>query len=145
MARICLRLEGLPLAIELAAARTSLLPPAALLDKLGQRLTVLACGVHDLPDRQKTMRNAIAWSYDLLDEPDQVLFRQMCVFTGGCTLDAAEVVSAGGGRLPGRMGSLGPGACGCARRTGLTRRQQPAPAGHHLCQAGGPSTPGDRG
>jgi predicted ATPase/DNA-binding XRE family transcriptional regulator len=97
VAEICRRLEGLPLAIELAAARTRLLPPAALLDKLGQRLPVLAGGVHDLPDRQKTMRNAIAWSYELLDEPDQVLFRQMCVFTGGCTLDAAEVVFAGGG------------------------------------------------
>ncbi len=109
VAEICRRLEGLPLAIELAAARTRLLPPAALLDKLGQRLPVLAGGVHDLPDRQKTMRNAIAWSYDLLDEPDQVLFRQMCVFTGGCTLDAAEVVSAGGGRRPGAHGLPGPG------------------------------------
>ena len=96
VAEICRRLEGLPLAIELAAARTRLLPPAALLDRLDQRLPVLAGGVHDLPDRQKTMRNAIAWSYELLDELDQALFRQMCVFTGGCTLEAAEVVCAGG-------------------------------------------------
>ena len=98
------------LAIELAAARTRLLPPAALLDKLGQRLPVLAGGVHDLPDRQKTMRDAIAWSYELLDEPDQALFRQMCVFTGGCTLDAAEVVSAGGGHGPAVLGPLGSAA-----------------------------------
>jgi predicted ATPase/transcriptional regulator with XRE-family HTH domain len=104
VAEICRRLEGLPLAIELAAARTRLLPPAALLDKLGQRLPVLAGGVHDLPDRQKTMRDAIAWSYELLDEPDQALFRQMCVFTGGCTLDAAEVVCAGDGHGPAVLG-----------------------------------------
>jgi predicted ATPase/transcriptional regulator with XRE-family HTH domain len=112
VAEICRRLEGLPLAIELAAARTRLLPPAALLDQLGQRLPVLAGGVHDLPDRQKTMRNAIAWSYELLDEPDQALFRQMCVFTGGCTLGAAEVVSAGGGHRPAVPGPTGPGATG---------------------------------
>ncbi len=104
VAEICRRLEGLPLAIELAAARTRLLPPAALLDKLGQRLPVLAGGVNDLPDRQKTMRDAIAWSYELLDEPDQALFRRMCVFTGGCSLDAAEVVSAGGGHGPAALG-----------------------------------------
>ena len=83
-----------------------------MLDKLSQRLPVLAGGVHDLPDRQKTMRNAIAWSYELLDEPDQVLFRRMCVFTGGCTLDAAEVVSAGGGRQPAAPGLPGPGPAG---------------------------------
>ena len=104
VAEICRRLEGLPLAIELAAARTRLLPPLALLDKLGQRLPVLAGGVHDLPDRQKTMRDAIAWSYELLDEPDQALFRRMCVFTGGCTLDAAEAVSAGAGHGPAMPG-----------------------------------------
>src|SRR6202044_3490723 len=108
-AEICRRLKGLPLAIELAAARTRLLPPAALLDRLDQRLPVLAGGVHDLPDRQKTMRNAIAWSYELLDEPDRGLFRQMCVFSGGCTLDAAEAVSAGGGHQPAMPGPAGPG------------------------------------
>ena len=94
VAEICRRLEGLPLAIELAAARTRLLPPLASAGQAGPRLPVLAGGVHDLPDRQKTMRDAIAWSYELLDEPDQALFRRMCVFTGGCTLDAAEAVCA---------------------------------------------------
>jgi predicted ATPase len=106
VAEICRRLEGLPLAIELAAARTRLLPPASLLDKLAQRLPVLAGGVHDLPDRQKTMRDAIAWSYELLDEPNQVLFRRMCVFAGGCTLDAAEVVCTDGGHGPAVLDGL---------------------------------------
>jgi predicted ATPase/DNA-binding XRE family transcriptional regulator len=94
VAEICRRVEGLPLAIELAAARTRLLPPAALLAKLDRRLPVLGGGPHDLPARQKTMRDAIAWSYDLLDPAEQALFRRMCVFTGGCTLDAAETICA---------------------------------------------------
>jgi predicted ATPase/transcriptional regulator with XRE-family HTH domain len=97
VAEICRRLEGLPLAIELAAARTRLLPPAALLDRLDRRLPVLAGGLHDLPARQQTMGGAIAWSYELLDEPEQALFRRMCVFAGGCTLDAAEVICADDG------------------------------------------------
>jgi predicted ATPase/transcriptional regulator with XRE-family HTH domain len=97
VAEICRRLEGLPLAIELAAARTRLLPPAALLDRLDRRLPVLAGGLADLPARQQTMRDAIAWSYELLSEPQQALFRRMCVFTGGCTLDAAEVICADDG------------------------------------------------
>jgi predicted ATPase/transcriptional regulator with XRE-family HTH domain len=131
-AEICRRLEGLPLAIELAAARTRLLPPASLLDKLAQRLPVLAGGVHDLPDRQKTMRDAIAWSYELLDEPDQTLFRRMCVFAGGCTLDAAEVVCADGGHQPTVLDGLASLAASSLLQQDIT------PAGEADLPPGGP-------
>ncbi len=92
VAEICRRMEGLPLAIELAAARVRLLPPTALLARLDRRLPLLVGGPHDLPARQKTMRDAIAWSYELLEAPEQAVFRSVCVFMGGCTLDAAEMV-----------------------------------------------------
>jgi predicted ATPase/DNA-binding CsgD family transcriptional regulator len=88
IAEICLRLDGLPLAIELAAARINLLPPQALLARLSQRLTVLTSGARDVPERQRTLRNTLAWSYQLLDAKAQRLFRRLSVFVGGCTLEA---------------------------------------------------------
>src|SRR5215213_3343573 len=92
VAEICRRLEGLPLAIELAAARIRLLPPRTMLARLEQRLPLLTGGARDLPARQQTMRNTIAWSYDLLDDAEQAQFQFLSVFQGGFTLDAAEWV-----------------------------------------------------
>ncbi|MBI3973469.1 MAG: adenylate/guanylate cyclase domain-containing protein [Chloroflexi bacterium] len=89
---ICQRLDGLPLAIELAAARIRLLTPPAILARLERRLPLLTGGARDLPVRQQTLRGAIAWSYDLLDPGQKALFRRLSVFVGGCTLEAAAVV-----------------------------------------------------
>jgi predicted ATPase/class 3 adenylate cyclase/Tfp pilus assembly protein PilF len=93
VAEICSRLDGLPLAIELAAARIKVLPPPAMLVRLENRLTILTGGARDLPARQQTLRNAIAWSYDLLDENEQKLFQRLSVFVAGCTVAAVEAVS----------------------------------------------------
>lgn len=90
IAEICVRLDGLPLAIGLAAARIKLLPPQALLSRLSQRLDLLTGGARDLPARQQTLRNTLQWSYDLLSTEEQRLFRQLSVFVGGCTLEAAS-------------------------------------------------------
>src|SRR5213075_1455780 len=89
-------LDGLPLAIELAAARSKLLPPQALLHHLSHRLDLLTDGPRDLPIRQQTLRNTLQWSYDLLSEPEQRLFRWLSLFVGGCTLEAAETVCQAG-------------------------------------------------
>jgi predicted ATPase/DNA-binding XRE family transcriptional regulator len=91
-ADICRRLSGLPLAIELAAARAKHLPLPALRDQLQHSLDVLTQGARDLPPRQRTMRDTIGWSYDLLRPPEQRIFRELCVFTGGWSLDEAMVV-----------------------------------------------------
>lgn len=92
VAEICRRLDGLPLAIELAAAHIRLLSPSALLARLTNHLTLLTRGPRDLPTRQQTLYDTIAWSYNLLDEAEQNLFRRLAVFVGGCTLEAAEAV-----------------------------------------------------
>jgi predicted ATPase/transcriptional regulator with XRE-family HTH domain len=93
---ICRQVDGLPLGLELAAARVKVLPPAVLRTRLAQRLPLLTGGARDAPARQQTMRQAIAWSHDLLSETDQVLFRRLAVFAGGCTLEAAAAVAAAG-------------------------------------------------
>jgi len=106
IAAICRRLDGLPLAIELAAARIKLLSPRALLERLDRRLPLLVSGARDLPERQQTMRSAIAWSYDLLHPGEQVLFRRLAVFQGGAALDAIEDVC---GPAGGERGGAGGG------------------------------------
>jgi predicted ATPase/DNA-binding CsgD family transcriptional regulator len=94
VADICSRLDGLPLAIELAAARLKVLTPEAMRARLEHRLDVLTGGPRDLPARQRTLRDTIEWSHDLLDEHEQRLFRRLAAFVGGCTLEAAEALSA---------------------------------------------------
>ncbi|MGH2724226.1 MAG: ATP-binding protein [Actinomycetota bacterium] len=99
VAVICGRLDGLPLAIELAASRTRALPPRSLLEQLDRRLPVLVGGPRDAPTRQRTLRAAIAWSHDLLEERDRAFFRRLSAFAGGFTLAAAAEVADPEGRL----------------------------------------------
>ena len=98
VAEICMRVDGLPLAIELAAARVKVLSPQAILSRLDHRLKLLKGGARDLPARQQTMSGAIEWSYELLTEDEKQLFRRLAVFVDGFTLEAAEAV--GGGKSP---------------------------------------------
>src|ERR687893_576497 len=100
IAEICARLDGLPLAIELAAARVKMLPPKAILTRLSNRLKLLTGGAKDLPARQRTLRGAIEWSHDLLEEGEKTLFARMAVFSGGRTLEAVEAVCDAAGDLP---------------------------------------------
>jgi predicted ATPase/transcriptional regulator with XRE-family HTH domain len=96
VAAICARLDGLPLALELAAARLTIFSPRALRARLERRLPLLVSGARDLPERQRTMRDTIAWSDELLDAPVRALFRRLAVFSGGCTVEAVEKVCADG-------------------------------------------------
>ena len=100
VAEICAHLDGLPLAIELAAARIKLLPLQAMLSRLGNRLKLLTGGARDLPERQRTLRATIEWSHELLDEGEKLLFARLAVFAGGCTLEAMEAVCDAEGDLP---------------------------------------------
>jgi predicted ATPase len=92
VAEICARLDGLPLAIELAAARIKVLSPASMLTRLASRLRLLTGGARDLPERQQTLRATMDWSYDLLGAAEQKLFRRLSVFVGGCNLEGVEAV-----------------------------------------------------
>ena len=100
VAEICVRLDGLPLAIELAAARITMLPPKAMLKRLSSRLKLLTGGARDLPERQRTLRATIEWSHALLDEGEQLLFGRLAVFSGGRTLEAIEAICDAVGDLP---------------------------------------------
>jgi DNA-binding SARP family transcriptional activator len=105
VAEICIRLDGLPLAIELAAIRVGVLTPQGLLAKLNSRLDLLKDGSRDLPPRQRTLRGEIDWSHELLGEPERRVFRRVSVFPGGCTLEAAEQVCRLGGEQLGGLSS----------------------------------------
>jgi predicted ATPase/DNA-binding CsgD family transcriptional regulator len=94
VAELMVHLDGLPLAIQLAAARTNVLSPTMILERLGRRLSILQWRAHGLPERHQTLRSALAWSYDLLCCRDKALFRRLGVFPGGFTLEEAEVVAA---------------------------------------------------
>jgi predicted ATPase/class 3 adenylate cyclase/Tfp pilus assembly protein PilF len=100
VAEICVRLDGLPLAIELAAARITMLPPRAMLQRLGSSLKLLTGGARDLPERQQTLRATIEWSFALLEEGEQLLFGRLAVFSGGRTLEAIEAICDAQGDLP---------------------------------------------
>ncbi|MDQ3855838.1 MAG: hypothetical protein M3281_05510, partial [Chloroflexota bacterium] len=108
IAEICYQLDGLPLAIELAAARVRMFPPQSLLSRLTSRLRLLTGGARDLPQRQRTLRGAIDWSYELLDEEEKALFSRLAVFVGSRSYEAIEAVCNAGGDLDvlGGVGSL---------------------------------------
>jgi predicted ATPase/DNA-binding XRE family transcriptional regulator len=124
---ICRSLDGLPLAIELAAARIKVLPPDALLARMGDRLKLLTGGSRDAPARQQTLRDTIAWSHELLDPAEQMLFRRLAVFVGGCTLEAAEAVCA----LDGGSGlDVLDGLASLVDKSLLRQEEAPGPEGY---------------
>jgi predicted ATPase/DNA-binding CsgD family transcriptional regulator len=118
---ICRRLDGLPLALELAAARLKALSLSELLERLSHRLDLLTGGARDLPVRQQTLRQTIAWSYDLLSDEEQRLFRLLSIFVEGCTLDAAEALS---GMLGGERSSVLDGVMSLLGKHLLYRNEQ---------------------
>jgi predicted ATPase/class 3 adenylate cyclase len=123
VAELCARLDGLPLALELAAARTRLFEPRELLARLDRSLSFLGGG-RDVDERQRTLRGAIDWSYDLLSEPEQLVFRRLSVFAGGCTLEAIEAVC-----LPDELGLDPLEVVFSLHDKSLLRRDEPSHAG----------------
>jgi predicted ATPase/class 3 adenylate cyclase/DNA-binding CsgD family transcriptional regulator len=121
VAEICRHLDGLPLAIELAAAHIKLLPPQALLARLTPRLTVLTSGARDVPERQQSLRHTLEWSYQLLDAEQQRLFRRLSVFVGGCMLHALEAISA---TLDGEAGRVFTGVASLLDQSLLQQTEQ---------------------
>lgn len=120
---ICRRLDGLPLALELAAARLRLLSPQALLERLTRRLTLLTDGPRDVPPHQRTLRATLQWSYDLLSSQEQRLFRLLASFSGGCTLSALEAV---GSAFEDEIGSIVEGVASLLNKHLLYQREQDA-------------------
>jgi predicted ATPase/DNA-binding CsgD family transcriptional regulator len=125
VSQICTRLDGLPLAIELAAAWLKVLSPQELLVRLERRLPLLTGGSRDLPARQQTVRDTIAWSHALLSPDEQVLFRHLAIFAGGCTLEAAEAVAASPQGVPLRSGGAGFASGGEEHDASLARAPTP--------------------